>query len=184
MRIIIFGPPGSGKGTQAERIKNEYDIPHLSTGSILRDAVKQQTKLGRQIESTMDNGELVPDDTVISLVQKILKKPDYLNGYILDGFPRTTVQAKAYDDCLDERNEALNAFILLKVPEQALVDRIRNRGEGRSDDNEGKIKKRLDVFWNQTIPVKKHYQKQGLVEEIDGTLSIEETFDRIKQVLN
>jgi adenylate kinase len=131
----------------------------------------------------MDSGELVPDDTVISLVRKILEKSAYQDGYILDGFPRTTAQACVYDDFLEERNETLKAFILLEVPEQTLIDRVLDRKEGRSDDGEERIKKRLEVFWDQTIPVKKHYQKQGLVKEIDGTRSIDEIFGMICEIL-
>lgn len=183
MRIIIFGPPGAGKGTQAELIKNKYNIPHLSTGEIFRTAIKNETKLGHQVKSILDAGELVPDKTVDELIREELNKSAYVNGYILDGFPRTVVQAKYYDNFLAEQNKSLTAFILLKVPEKILVDRILNRSEGRSDDYEKKVKKRLDIFWDRTIPVKEHYQKQGMVEEIDGTQSVEETFKRIREVV-
>lgn len=183
MRIIIFGPPGAGKGTQAEKIKNKYDIPHLSTGEIFRNAIKNETNLGHRVKSMLDNGELVPDETVDGLVREELEKPAYQDGYILDGFPRTETQAQYYDNFLEARDESLTAFILLEVPRQTLIDRILNRGEGRSDDNGERVKKRLDIFWNKTIPVKEHYQKQGLVKNIDGTKSIEDIFEEIRKVV-
>lgn len=183
MRIIIFGPPGAGKGTQAELIKSKYDIPHLSTGEIFRNAIKNETQLGCRVKSMLDNGELVPDETVVGLVREELEKPIYQQGYVLDGFPRTKAQARSYDNFLDERSESLTAFILLKVPEQVLIDRIMNRGEGRSDDTEKKVRKRLDVFWDETIPVKEYYQEQDMVEEIDGTNSIEKIFEAIREVV-
>jgi adenylate kinase len=184
MRIIIFGPPGAGKGTQAKLIKKKYGIPHLSTGDIFRNAIKNETELGKQVKSMLDAGELVPDEKVTKLVRQELEDSKYEDGYVLDGFPRTEGQAKAYDDFLDEQNESLDAFILLKVPREILISRIMNRNEGRSDDTEEKIKKRLEVFWDETSPVQKYYERQGLVTEIDGTGSIEEIFEQIKNVLS
>ena len=183
MRIIIFGPPGAGKGTQAALLKEEYDIPHLSTGEIFRSAIKNETELGKKVTSILDAGELVPDETVVALVEEELKKPKYDGGYILDGFPRTVPQATAFDDILKENGKKLNAFLLLEVPEQELVDRILSRGQGRSDDTEEGVIKRLDVYRQETQPVKEHYEKQGLVEEIDGVGTIKEIFDRIKDTL-
>lgn len=183
MRIIIFGPPGAGKGTQAKLIRDTYDIPHLSTGEIFRAAIKNETKLGKKVTSILDAGELVPDEIVVALVKKELKKDKYNDGYVLDGFPRTVAQAEAYDSFLKEQGESLYAFILLRVPQEELVDRILSRGEGRSDDSEKKIKTRLEVYWNETLPVQEHYQEQGLVEEIDGMGSIDEIFERIKSTL-
>lgn len=183
MRIIIFGPPGAGKGTQADLIKQEYNIPHLSTGEIFRSAIKNETKLGKKVASILDAGELVPDETVVALVKEELQKDKYRDGYILDGFPRTVAQAEAYDEFLVEQGESLYAFILLRVPQEVLIDRILSRGEGRSDDTEEKVKTRLEVFWNETLPVQEYYQEQGVVEEIDGVGSIEEIFERIKSTL-
>lgn len=183
MRIIIFGPPGAGKGTQAELIKSEYDIPHLSTGEIFRTAIKNETELGKKVKSILDAGKLVPDETVVALVKEELQKEKYSEGYVLDGFPRTVAQAKAYDEFLEENGESLYAFILLRVPQQELINRILSRGEGRSDDTEDKIKTRLEIFWNETLPVQEYYQEQGLVEEIDGVGTVEEIFDRIKSTL-
>lgn len=183
MRIIIFGPPGAGKGTQAALIKEEYDIPHLSTGVIFRTAIKNETPLGKEVTSILDAGELVPDETVVALVEEELSKPKYNNGYILDGFPRTVPQATAFDRILSDNGTALNAFLLLRVPRQELVNRILSRGEGRSDDTKEGVIKRLDVYREETQPVKEHYEKQGLVKEIDGVGTIKEIFGRIKTAL-
>jgi len=164
MRIILFGPPGAGKGTQAKLIKENYNIPHLSTGVIFRKAIKDKTELGKKVTSILDAGELVPDDIVVELVKEELQKDKYSDGYVLDGFPRTVAQAEAYDKFLIEQGESLYAFILLRVPQEELVDRILSRGEGRSDDSDEKVKTRLEVYWSETLPVQQHYQHQGLVE--------------------
>lgn len=184
MRIIIFGPPGAGKGTQAALIKEAYDIPHLSTGEIFRAAIKNETELGLKVKSIMDAGNLVPDETVVALVEEELKKPRYDNGYILDGFPRTVPQAEAFDGILEKKGKSLTAFLLLKVPEEELVRRILSRGEGRSDDTEEKVKRRLEVYWEETLPVLNHYREQSVVKEIDGVGSVEEIFGRIKEALS
>lgn len=183
MRIIIFGPPGAGKGTQAKRISGEYGIPHLSTGEIFRSAIRNETKLGKEVKSILDAGDLVPDEKVVALVEEELRDSKYDEGYILDGFPRTVPQAKAFDRILSENDTSLDAFIQLQVPEDELIDRILNRGEGRTDDTPEKVKNRLQVYWNETMPVLNHYKKQGLVEEIDGVGSIDEIFNRIKAAL-
>lgn len=183
MRIIIFGPPGAGKGTQAKLIKEEYSIPHLSTGEIFRTAIKNETDLGKKVTSILDAGELVPDETVVALVDEELQKSKYDNGYILDGFPRTVAQAEAFDNILDKKGEALDAFLLLKVPEEELVKRILSRGEGRSDDTEEGVKKRLDVYWEETLPVLNYYKEQEVVKEIYGVGTVEEIFSRIQKVL-
>lgn len=184
MRIIIFGPPGAGKGTQANLISKEFDIPHLSTGEIFRSSIKNETKLGKEVKSILDSGELVPDEKVVALVEEELKNSRYDNGYILDGFPRTIPQAKAFDQILSENDVSLDAFLQLNVPEDELIDRILSRGEGRSDDTPDKVKNRLNVYWNETLPVLNYYKEQELVEEIDGTGSIEEIFGRIKNTLD
>lgn len=183
MRVIIFGPPGAGKGTQANLIKDEYNIPHLSTGEIFRTAIKNKTQLGKKVQSILDAGELVPDETVVALVKEELQKDKYTDGYVLDGFPRTVAQAEAYDEFLKENGESLYAFILLRVPQDELINRILSRGEGRSDDTEEKVKTRLEVFWNETLPVQEYYQEQGIVEEVDGVGTVNEIFGRIKSAL-
>ncbi|MEX0995361.1 MAG: adenylate kinase [Balneolaceae bacterium] len=183
MNIILFGPPGAGKGTQAGLIEDYYQIPHLSTGNIFRKAIKNKTPLGKKVKGILDSGELVPDQTVVKLVAEELKKGKYQEGYILDGFPRTVKQAELFDRILKERNESLTAFISLQVPEKELISRILSRGEGRSDDSEEGIKKRLSVYREETKPVKDYYDKADLVYEIDGTGTIQEIFSRIQSVL-
>jgi adenylate kinase len=184
MNIILFGPPGAGKGTQASLIEKNYQIPHLSTGQIFRDAINNETELGKKVKSILDSGDLVPDQTVVDLVAEEIKKDQYANGYILDGFPRTVAQAKAFDNILDNQDDSIDAFIFLKVPEKELVKRILSRQEGRSDDTEEGVKKRLDVYNNETRPVKEYYEENGTVYEIDGTGTIDEIFSRIQSVLD
>lgn len=184
MKLILFGPPGAGKGTQAEKIESHYNIPHLSTGNIFRYNIKNETDLGKKVKSILDAGELVPDEIVVDLVVDELQKPEYKNGYILDGFPRTIPQAEALDKFLSSRDTNIDIFLTLTVPEQELIDRILSRAEGRSDDTPEKIKRRLDVYHKDTSPVLNYYKKQGLVKEINGMGTIDEIFDRIKGALD
>lgn len=165
MNLILFGPPGAGKGTQAEKIESHFNIPHLSTGNIFRENIKNETPLGKKVKSILDSGELVPDQTVVELVASELDKPEYKNGYILDGFPRTVAQAKALDNYLEEKGDKIDYFITLDVPEKELINRILSRGEGRSDDTPEKVKTRLDVYHNETSPVLNHYEKQDVVKK-------------------
>lgn len=183
MRIIIFGPPGAGKGTQASLISEHYGIPHLSTGNIFRSAIKNETALGKEVKAILDSGELVPDEKVVGLVEEELQDPKYEEGYVLDGFPRTVTQAKAFDAYLNEHDDTLSAFLQLQVPEKELVKRILSREEGRSDDTKEGVKKRLSVYQEETKPVLEYYRQQGVVKEIDGTGTIKEIFNRITQSL-
>src|SRR5699024_2720217 len=184
MRVIIFGPPGAGKGTQAQLISEKYNIPHLSTGEIFRSAIKNKTPLGKEVKSILDSGELVPDNKVVGLVEEELQKSKYEGGYILDGFPRTLPQARAFDDILKKNDESLKALLLLKVPEEELIERILSRGEGRSDDTKEGVKKRLRVYEKETRPVLNYYRKQNAVEEVKGIGSVEDIFHRITQTLS
>lgn len=183
MRIILFGPPGAGKGTQAKLIQKKFNIPQLSTGEMFRNAIKNQTPLGKKVKSIMDEGKLVPDDTVVDLVEEALDKPEFENGYILDGFPRTVPQAEAFDTLLKQHKKKLHSFLSLEVPEDELMRRILSRKEGRSDDTPEKVKTRLEVYNDETSPVLNYYKQKGIYKSIDGTGSIEEIFDRISAVL-
>lgn len=184
MNIIIFGPPGAGKGTQAELLTNEYSIPHLSTGNIFRAAIKNKTPLGIKVKSVLDAGKLVSDRTVVELVAEELTDTKYSNGAIYDGFPRTVVQAEAFDALLESKGKKVDAFISLEVPDKELVKRILSRGQGRSDDTEEGIKKRLQVYQNETAPVLAYYKGKGLVQEVDGTGTVEETYTHIKEAIS
>jgi len=183
MKLILFGPPGAGKGTQAKKISSHYSIPHLSTGQIFRHNIKNQTELGKKVKSILDAGELVPDETVVDLVVDELQNDKYSNGYILDGFPRTIPQAVALDKYLDSQDDGIDLFMTLSVPQEELINRILSREEGRSDDTPEKIKTRLGVYFEETEPVLNYYKKQDIVEEINGMGTIDEIFRRIKKKL-
>jgi adenylate kinase len=183
MNIILFGPPGAGKGTQADLIINKYNLPHLSTGNIFRAAIKNQTPLGVKVKAILDAGELVSDQVVVDLVAEELKDEKYALGAVFDGFPRTVVQAEAFDNLLASKGQKVDAFISLEVPETLLVKRILSRGQGRTDDTEEGIKNRLKVYHNETAPVQKYYQSYDQAYAIDGVGSIEEIFGRIVSVL-
>lgn len=180
MHIIVFGPPGAGKGTQAKKIAAHFNLPHLSTGDIFRENIKNKTPLGIKVQSILSSGELVPDETVVELITDELDKPEYKEGVILDGFPRTVTQAESLDDYFEKSGKKIDAFITLAVPEKELVKRILSRGEGRSDDTPEKVKNRLGVYKNETEPVLSYYKEQNLVEVINGVGSIDAIFDRIK----
>ena len=183
MNIILFGPPGAGKGTQAEKLISRFNIPHLSTGNIFRSNIKNQTPLGKKVKAILDDGKLVPDETVVEIVTDELQKNEYQKGVVLDGFPRTVNQATALDQFFSDNGSRIDAFVTLSVPEEELISRILSRGEGRSDDTPEKIKTRLQVYRNETKPVLNHYKKQNLVKVIDGVGSIDEIFDRILKAL-
>lgn len=183
MIVILFGPPGAGKGTQAKLIQEEFGIPALSTGDMFRSNIKEATPLGIKVKNILDSGKLVGDDIVIELVEDALTNTLYERGYILDGFPRTVYQAEAFDRILSSKGQSIKAFITLNVPDDTLVDRLLNRGEGRTDDTEDKIRVRLEVYKNETQPVMDYYASKGQLQEIDGVGSIDDIFNRIKEAL-
>jgi len=177
----MLGPPGAGKGTQATKIAARLGIPQLSTGDMLREAVASRSTSGLRAKHIMDRGELVPDDVVLSVVTNRIDHSDTVNGFILDGFPRTVTQAEALDQELATRGIKLDAVLELEVDEDALLDRIRGRAEEaanngeciRSDDNPEVFKTRLDVYRAQTAPVTEYYRSQGLLNTVDGLQSID-----------
>jgi adenylate kinase len=204
MRLVLLGPPGAGKGTQAERIAARYGIPHLSTGDMLREAVAADTEVGRRAKAIMDAGQLVPDDVMNRLVADRIAQPDAARGFVLDGFPRTQAQAEALDDLLSRRGQRLDAVLELAVDDDALVDRISGRfacakcGAGyhdrykqpevkrvcdlcgsrefvrREDDNAETVRARLNAYHAQTAPLLPYYRNKGLLTVVDGMAEIDD----------
>ncbi|MGI9559206.1 MAG: adenylate kinase [Thermodesulfobacteriota bacterium] len=185
MNLIIFGPPGAGKGTQADFIVSARGTAHISTGDLLREAVKNETETGLMAKTYMDEGKLVPDEVVIEIIRQ---KTDALGGggFLLDGFPRTTAQACALDEMLEKQGMKISAVISLEVNEGEVVERLLKRAEieGRTDDNESVIRKRLDVYREQTLPLADYYKSRGVFHGIDGTGAIEEVRGRIDSVVS
>jgi len=212
MRLVLLGAPGAGKGTQAKKLIEKYGIPQISTGDILRQAVKDGTPLGKEAKVIMDKGELVTDSIVLGLVEERLKQDDCKKGYILDGFPRNTAQAEALDKMLDSLNMPLTAALSVDVPKEDLMKRLTGRRtckscgqmyniyfsapktEGkcdkcgadlfqRDDDKEETINKRLDVYDAQTAPLIDYYSKKGILKSVQGVGNIDEIFNKVVSTL-
>lgn len=212
MKIIMLGAPGAGKGTQAKKIAEKYDIPHISTGDIFRANIKEGTELGRKAKTYMDQGLLVPDELVVDLVVDRVSKDDASRGYVLDGFPRTIPQAEALDKALEAIGEKMDYAINVEVPDENIIKRMSGRRacvscgatyhlehippkkEGfcdtcgaelilRDDDKPETVKKRLDVYHEQTKPLIEYYTKKDILIEVDGTKDMAEVFDAIVKVL-
>ena len=184
MNIILFGPPGAGKGTQAAKMQEAFGLPHISTGDIFRTAIKNETPVGLKAKSYIDSGELVPDQVVVDIVAEEISKEMYQKGCIFDGFPRTVFQAESLDQFLRTENRPDARVIALAVPEEELVRRVLSRGEGRSDDTEEGIKNRLSVYHTETAPVLAYYKEKGQATEVNGIGSVDEIFARIKTALS
>jgi len=187
--LILLGPPGAGKGTQAKRLENDRGYVQLSTGDMLRAAVASGSPLGRQAKAVMDAGKLMPDDVMIAIIAERISQPDCRKGFILDGFPRTVAQAEALDRLLSERGLALDHVIEVKVDDDILVDRINARNAqagaagGRSDDTVETLRRRLQVYHEQTAPILPYYEKTGRLVTVDGMASIDEVGRHIDMVL-
>ena len=212
MKIVLLGPPGAGKGTQAKSISNRYSIPHISTGDIFRKNISEETPLGIQAKQYIDNGQLVPDEVTINMVKDRLTWEDCKNGYLLDGFPRTVAQAEALEAFLNSRDEKIDTALLIDVPMEFILERMTGRricgscgasyhvkfnptkGEGicdvcgsevvqRKDDREDTVRERLDVYERQTQPLIDFYKEKNLLSTVDGTKAINEVFEGICNIL-
>jgi adenylate kinase len=185
-RFLLIGPPGAGKGTQAARLAESYGIPAISTGDIFRYNVKNETELGKLAKSFMDRGEYVPDSVTNDLVRDRLNMDDAAAGFLLDGYPRTADQVNELDSILDERGKSLDAVILLTADTDEIVRRLLNRAieQGRADDTEEVIRRRLEVYEAETAPLTSVYAGRGLVIMVDGLGAIDEVTDRIVEALN
>ncbi len=182
LNIVLFGPPGSGKGTQSEKLIAAHKLVHLSTGDLLRSEIAQKSELGIKAKIIMDRGELVSDDIVIGMIRNKINANLDSNGFIFDGFPRTVAQAGALDKVLAETGKAISLMVTLEVPDEEVIQRLLKRGEqtGRADDNMATIENRLNVYLCQTSPVKDFYEKQGKYHPVQGLGTIEEIYERIE----
>lgn len=185
MRLVFLGPPGAGKGTQAKKLSAKESIAHISTGDMLRQAVASGTDLGKKVQSVIESGQLVSDDLMIALIRDRLGKDDCKKGYILDGFPRTVVQAEALDVLLSERKEAISVIIYFDVSEEDIRERLQNRRseESRADDNAEVQIERLRVYQKQTAPLVEYFQKKNALTHITGSGSIDEVFAKLQAVV-
>ena len=188
LNVVIFGAPGSGKGTQSERLIKEYGLHHISTGEVLRDHIARDTELGRIANGYISQGHLIPDDLMVKVLESVLdENPEKTEkGVIFDGFPRTIPQAKALKEMLEQRGSKVHAVVGLEVPEEELVDRMLKRGQatGRADDNIDTIKERLNVYHEQTSPLRDYYKSEGKYHAIDGSGDMDRIFSDIKNGLD
>ncbi len=184
LNIVLFGPPGAGKGTQSEKLITKYNLIHLSTGDLLRSEIAQKTELGMKAKTLMDNGDLVPDDVVIGMIRSKLNSNNQAKGFIFDGFPRTTAQAQALDELLSEMNTQITCMLALEVDNEELTKRLLLRGKdsGRADDqNEEIIRNRVKEYNNKTAPLKDYYTAQKKFYAVNGIGSIDEIFNSLCQ---
>jgi adenylate kinase len=188
LNLVIFGPPGSGKGTQAKIVQEKHGWPQLSTGDMLRAAIAAGTELGKTCKAIMDKGELVPDDVVVGIIGERYDQPDCEKGAIFDGFPRTIPQAKSLDSMLKLRSKQIDLVIELKVDDKVLIDRVKTRiaqsgGVARADDNPETLKNRLAVYYQNTAPLLEYYKRQGKLVTVDGMAPIESVTKAIAEVI-
>ena len=181
MRTVFLGPPGAGKGTQAKGVASQFGIPHISTGDMLRASVAAATPLGLEVKQIIDSGQLVPDKTIVAIIEDRISQADCAKGYILDGFPRTVIQAEALDEMLKNRGENLDAVVLFDVPSEEVLKRMeaRREKEGRVDDSADTQRERLKVYEAQTAPLIDFYRNAQILRPVDGIGSIDEIQERL-----
>lgn len=187
LNIVLFGPPGAGKGTQSEKLIEKYNLTHLSTGDLFRKNISESTELGRKAQSYMDAGNLVPDEVVIGMVEDKVKNTANSKGFIFDGFPRTVAQAAALDSIMEENGTPISLMLSLEVNEDELLQRLINRGKdsGRPDDqNPDKIRNRFAVYHRETAPVAGFYEQQGKLNTVHGVGGIEAIFNKLSQTID
>ena len=186
LNIVIFGAPGSGKGTQSEKLSQKYGLEHVSTGEMLRAEIEAGTEFGRLADSYISKGNLIPDEVMISKLNELMEKRNGVKGFIFDGFPRTIAQGEALNTMMDNHDEKVTIVISLEVEEEELINRILKRGEvsGRSDDNRETVELRLKVYHEQTEPLKNFYIEQGKLEEVIGQGSVNEVFETITTIID
>ncbi len=185
LNVLMLGPQGAGKGTQAKRISAEYGIPHIASGEILRAEMAAGTELGRRVADVYDRGDLVSDDLMIELIRNRLEQPDTESGFILDGFPRTTVQAEALDSILSDIGRSFSVVFALHIPDEVAFERLRRRAriEGRADDTDDAIRRRLDNYHRVTEPLIEYYRVRGNLVPVDGSGSENRVFAEIQRAL-
>ena len=187
LNLVLFGPPGAGKGTQSNLLIDKYNLIHLSTGDILRGEIAAGTELGMEAKTLMDRGDLVPDEVVIAMISSKLDNNSNSNGFIFDGFPRTSAQAEALDNLLDEKGTSISAMLSLKVEDEELIKRLLSRGEksGRADDqDESIIANRINEYNNKTAPLKEYYSAQNKLSEIEGNGTVEDIAEKLNDVID
>lgn len=186
LNLVLFGPPGAGKGTQSQKLIDKHHLVHVSTGDIFREHISKQTDLGQQVSQLIANGELVPDAITIAMLEEEIKKHPHAQGFIFDGFPRTVAQAKALDDFLAGIGEQVTGVIALEVTESELTERIAKRKliSNRSDDDSEKLKKRIQEYFGKTIHVLPYYEAQGKVERVNGIGDIEEISQQLNEIVS
>jgi adenylate kinase len=185
LNVLLLGPQGAGKGTQAKRIAVEYDIPHIASGEILREEMQARTELGQRVKEVYDRGDLVSDDLMIELIKIRLAQPDTENGFILDGFPRTTPQAEALDQMFNDIGRAFNVVFALQIPDELAFERLHKRAEleGRADDTDDAIRRRLENYHRETEPLIEHYRTRGNLVPVHGDRSENQVFAEIQSAL-
>ncbi len=186
INLIMFGPPGSGKGTQSKMLAEKYNLTHISTGDIFRKEIREETELGKRVKNIVDRGELVPDSLLIEIIKKAIMDNSHKDGYIFDGFPRTVRQAEDFDRLLLELGMKLTTVLRLKVTDEEVIQRLKKRAEieGRKDDTVEVISNRIKIYREKTMPLLDYYREQDIIAEINGIGTIEEIFDKLVREIN